>query len=95
VDRFTASLKLLRVDFEKEEADVRSDLWHIKVDLIFAEIDKKDSSEKTVDSDILRYWLEEGTELELTKEAKYERLSDLVDDIDEVIKVMRNCSTEQ
>jgi hypothetical protein len=44
-----------------------------------------------VESEILRYWLEEGTELELTKDEKYERLNDLVEDVDEVIKIVRNC----
>ena len=63
--------------------------------LVFAEIDAKGETAKTVQSDIMRYWLEEGTELELAREAKYERLSDLVDDIDEVIKALRTCTTEQ
>lgn len=44
-----------------------------------------------MESEILRYWLEEGTELELTKDEKYERLNDLVEDVDEVIKIVRNC----
>jgi len=42
----------------------------------------------------LRYWLEEGTELDLDKDPKYERLNDYVEDIDEVIKVMRNCAND-
>ena len=60
--------------------------------MIFNELDKsEETATKSVQSDILRYWLEEGTELELTQDEKYERLSNLVDDIDEVIKALRNC----
>ena len=94
VDDFTKRLKALKVDFDKKEAILRSELWHIKMSLIFAQIDSKESG-KTVESDILRYWLEEGTELELTKESTYERLSDLVDDIDEVIKILKSCNSSQ
>jgi len=46
-------------------------------------------------SEQVRYWLEEGQELEVVNDAKYERLNELVEDIDNVSRALRMCSTVQ
>lgn len=47
-----------------------------------------------VQSDLLRYWLEEAQELELLKDEKYDKLNDMVEDIDRVVRAMHNCASE-
>lgn len=46
-----------------------------------------------VNSEQVRYWLEEGQELEVVNDAKYEKLNEIVEDIDNINKVLRLCNT--
>jgi hypothetical protein len=43
----------------------------------------------------IRYWLEEGQELEMVNDAKYEKLNDLVEDLDNIARALRLCVTVQ
>jgi len=51
------------------------------------------SSAGLLQSESLRYWLEEAQDLELSKDEKCERLNEMVEDLDNSIKAMRQCTS--
>jgi len=46
-----------------------------------------------VKSEQVRHWLEEGQELEVVRDKKYEQLSEVVNDLDFIVRATRMCST--
>lgn len=45
-----------------------------------------------VKSEQVRHWLEEGQELEVVRDKKYEELSEVVNDLDFIVRATRMCS---
>ena len=58
-------------------------------------IENQALKDSKVNSEQVRYWLEEGQELEVVNDAKYEKLNELVEDIDNINRVLRLCNTVQ
>jgi hypothetical protein len=48
-----------------------------------------------VNSEQVRLWLEEGQDLEVVNDAKYEKLNEVVEDIENINRVLRMCNTVQ
>lgn len=87
------NLDKLRIDFGQKEVDLRSDIWRSRMHKFFKK-DEATSKDNLVCSDLLRYWLEEAQELELTKEDYCEKLNEIVEEIDKVHNALKHCSTE-
>jgi hypothetical protein len=85
---------LLSIDFEKEELSLRQDIWHQRIDLLLKSLSESKPSTR-VHAEFIRYWLEEGQELEVVNDAKYEKLNEVVEDIDNINKTLRMCVTVQ
>ena len=48
-----------------------------------------------INAELVRFWLEEGQELEVVNDAKYEKLNEVVEDIDNINRALRMCVTVQ
>lgn len=84
----------LSLDFQDEELQFRQDIWHNRVALLISELDKPFVSDSLrINCEQIRLWLEEGQELEIVKVLKYERLSEIVEDIDNITKALRACNS--
>ena len=73
------------------------DLWHSKMDQMLASINTPMvDGEDVISCDTLKFWLEEAHSLELVeKESKFVQLNELVDDIENVIKAIRACTSRE
>jgi|LauGreDrversion4_2_1035121.scaffolds.fasta_scaffold63707_3 uncharacterized protein (UPF0147 family) len=84
----------ISLDFENEELSFRQDIWHQRMAIILKILAENSVPKDTrVNSEQVRYWLEEGQELEVVNDAKYEKLNEIVEDIDNINKVLRLCNT--
>ena len=85
------------VDFGRKEQTLLQDLWHSKIDQLLESLMRARLEEEDVIScDMPKYWLEEAQALDLLeKELKFQTLSDLCDDVDNVIKAIRACHTKE
>ena len=78
------------LDYEEDELQFRQEIWHKRMTLLFSE----DKSAR-VPAENLRIWLEEGQELEVVSDPKYEKLSEAVEDLDNVARALKMCATVQ
>jgi hypothetical protein len=84
----------ISLDFENEELSFRQDIWHQRMAIILKILAENSVPNDTrVNSEQVRFWLEEGQELEVVNDAKYEKLNEIVEDIDNINKVLRLCNT--
>jgi uncharacterized protein (UPF0147 family) len=84
----------ISLDFENEELSFRQDIWHQRMAIILKILAESSVPKDTrVNSEQVRFWLEEGQELEVVNDAKYEKLNEIVEDIDNINKVLRLCNT--
>ena len=91
---FNEKLMYISLDFENEELSFRQDIWHQRMAIILKILAENSVPKDTrVNSEQVRYWLEEGQELEVVNDAKYEKLNEIVEDIDNINKVLRLCNT--
>jgi uncharacterized protein (UPF0147 family) len=91
---FNEKLMFISLDFENEELSFRQDIWHQRMAIILKILAENSVPKDTrVNSEQVRYWLEEGQELEVVNDAKYEKLNEIVEDIDNINKVLRLCNT--
>lgn len=89
-------LMFITLDFESDELSLRQELWHQRITLLLSNISNQDSKPATrLNCEQVRYWLEEGQELEVVNDSKYERLNDLVEDLDNIARALRMCVTVQ
>lgn len=67
-------LMLLTIDFEDEELQFRQDIWHARIEFFLDELERcRGKNPKIrVKSEQVRHWLEEGQELEVVRDKKYE-----------------------
>lgn len=77
----------MRVDFGEREIEVRRDLWHARLTKMLST--SSGGKDNVVYSEMLRYWLEEAQDLELSKDDKCERLNEMVYDVDTLAKALR------
>ena len=52
---------------------------------------KENPLNERVNSEEVRWWLEEGQELELVNDSKYEKLNEIVDDIEAIQRALKMC----
>ena len=91
---FNEKLMFISLDFENEELSFRQDIWHQRMAIILKILAENSVPKDTrVNSEQVRFWLEEGQELEVVNDAKYEKLNEIVEDIDNINKVLRLCNT--
>ncbi len=83
-------LSQLKIDFGVALTKLKRKLWHLKLDTFI-----KASDGEQQHSDYLRYWIEEAQELALTKDAKFDVVSDMDDRADCIIKALKQCANQQ
>lgn len=94
LDDFCSRTIDIRVDFDDEELGWRQELWRERIHML--EKHKASPCEDSkVNCEVVRSWLEEGQELEIVTDQKYEALTEIVDDIDSVCQALRYCNTEE
>lgn len=93
---FNERLMCLSLDFEDDELMFRQEIWHQRIALLLKELLNKSRTQTfRISSEQIRYWLEEGQELEVVNDAKYEKINEVVEDIDNITRALKMCSTIQ
>jgi hypothetical protein len=52
---------------------------------------EKVNKDDRISSEAVRYWLEEGQELEIVNDQKYEKLNEVVEDLDQINRALKMC----
>lgn len=90
-------MSALKLDFEDEELQFRQEIWHERVTRLFKLLSQEGQAEipERVNADHLRQWLEDGNELELVNDKKFEKLNETVDDLDWINRALKMCITQE
>ena len=100
LDDFNKRLVLNTLDFEAEELTFRQGIWHARVDLLIkfwslrTPVKSIQPITERICSEKIRFWLEEGQELELATDPKYDKLTEVVEDIDNIARSLKLCATQ-
>ncbi|TNV84393.1 hypothetical protein FGO68_gene805 [Halteria grandinella] len=94
---FNEKLMHVSLDFENDELNFREEIWHERIALLIKELKsgKNFSQSERISCELVRFWLEEGQELEVVNDQKYEQLSELVEDLDHISRALKMCNTIQ
>ncbi|CDW76908.1 UNKNOWN [Stylonychia lemnae] len=89
---FNERLINVTLDFEDEELQFRQDIWHARVAKVLHDL-QNDIFIERLSTEQIKYWLEEGQELEVVNDIKYEKLNEVVEDIDHIMRALKMCAT--